>query len=56
MTALEYMEKQFQKHSKSYAREIERGAPKQDIDNILLKLRFYAEAADALRKVAEQEV
>ena len=55
MTALEYMEKQLNKHCTSYAKEVDRGAPKQDTDNILLKIRFYAEAVDALRKVAEQK-
>lgn len=50
MTALEYMEKQFQKHSATYVREVKRGAPKEDCDNILLKIRFYAEAMDALRE------
>ena len=50
MTALEYMEKQFQKHSHNYVREIKRGAPKEDCDNILLKVRYYAEAVEALKE------
>ena len=55
MTALEYMEKQFQKHSATYVREVKRGAPKEDCDNILLKIRFYAEAVEALREWRNNE-
>ena len=55
MTALEYMEKQFQKHSATYVREVKRGAPKEDCDNILLKIRFYAEAVEALRERKDNE-
>ena len=48
MTALEYMKKQLQKHCATYVREVKRGAPKEDCDNILLKIRYYAEAMEAL--------
>lgn len=51
MTAIEYMEKQCQKHLDDYVREVNRGAPKQRTDNILLKVRYYAEAVDALQCV-----
>ena len=51
MTALEYMEKQFNKHCADYAREVRRGAPKEDCDNILEKIKHYACAAEALKKV-----
>ena len=51
MTALEYMEKQFEKHCADYVREVKRGAPKKDTDNILAKARYYAEAAEALKRM-----
>lgn len=55
MTSLEYMEKQFQKHCNDYDREIKRGSPKKDTDNILAKVRYYAEAAEALKKVENKK-
>ena len=51
MEALEYMEKQLQKHSHNYVLGTKRGVPKEDLDNILLKIRYYAEAVEALKKV-----
>ena len=53
MTALEYMEKQFQKHCQDFLREIKRGAPRKDTDNILEKVRYYGCACEALRKVGD---
>ena len=55
MTELEYMEKQFKKHCHNYAREIKRCAPKEDCANILLKIRYYAEAVEALRGTGERK-
>lgn len=51
MTALEYMEKQFNKHCDTYVREVNRGAPTKDVDNILAKVVYYATAVEALKKV-----
>ena len=52
MTALEYMEKQIQKHSQNFHREFDRGVPKEQLFDIISKIRYYQEAADALRKVS----
>ena len=54
MTALEYMEKQLQKHRLNYERESARGVPQEMINNILNKIGYYAEAVDALKKIGEQ--
>ena len=51
MTALEYMEKQVQKHSKNFHREFDRGVPKEQLYDIIAKIGYYKAAADALRKV-----
>ena len=56
MTALEYMEKQVDKHCADYVREVKRGAPQKDVDNILAKIRYYAEAAAALKHTTEEKV
>ena len=48
MTALEYMEKQLQKHRLNYEREKARGVPEQMIQNILAKIGYYADAVQAL--------
>lgn len=56
MTALEYMEKQLQKHSMNLEREIKRGAPEADLCNIALKIGYYEEAVDALKMSAYVEV
>ena len=49
MTALEYMEKQIQKNHKKYYHEHERGASDEILDNIVAKIGYYEEAAEALR-------
>lgn len=49
MTALEYMEKQVQKHRINYNREVLRGAPEEVLQNIQEKLGHYEEAVAALR-------
>ena len=48
MTALEYMEKQIQKHQRSYERELLRGATEEMLYNIALKITYYKEAAEEL--------
>ena len=49
MTALEYMEKQIQKHQRSYEREMLRGATEEMLYNIKLKISHYEAAVEALR-------
>ena len=53
MTALEYMEKQVEKHRANFQREALRGAPAEQLRNIREKIWHYQEAADALRAVTE---
>lgn len=50
MTALEYMEKQFQKHLHTLRRELERNAPTDVICNICTKISHYASAVEALQR------
>ena len=50
MTALEYMEKQLQKHRLNYDRELLRGVPEEMLYNIALKITYYKAAVDALRE------
>ena len=51
MTALEYMEKQLQKHRMNYERELNRGVPEDMLFNIAMKCSYYKAAVDALRSV-----
>ena len=53
MTALEYMEKQLQKHRMNYERELNRGVPEDMLFNIALKCGYYKAAVDALRERKE---
>lgn len=55
MTALEYMERQLRKHARNYELEANRGASKQVTDNILAKIKYYAEAISALEKVGNTD-
>ena len=55
MTALEYMEKQVQKHRLSLIRELDRGVPKEMTDNIRLKIGYYEKAVEALRERKDNE-
>ena len=55
MTALEYMEKQVQKNYKKYYNEYERGASDEILDNIMLKISYYEQAACALRYIGAIE-
>ena len=49
MTALEYMEKQVEKHRQNYARENARCAPLEVLQNIEKKISYYEQAVEALR-------
>ena len=49
MTALEYMEKQVEKHRQNLARENVRCAPLEVIQNIEKKISYYEQAVEALR-------
>ena len=53
MTALEYMEKQFEKHSKNFEREFKRGVPNEMLYDIMAKISYYKAACEALRKVVD---
>ena len=53
MTALEYMEKQVQKHKLNLIREEARKAPWEVIYNIERKIGYYEKAVEALRKVGD---
>ena len=50
MTALEYMEKQLQKHRMNYDRELNRGVPEDMLFNIAMKCGYYWNAVEALRE------
>jgi hypothetical protein len=49
LTALEYMERQLQKHEMNYEREANRGVPRAMLDNIEAKIGYYEAAVNALR-------
>ena len=51
MTALEYMEKQVQKHRLNHIHAVDRDAPEEMLEDIRAKIAYYELAADALRKV-----
>ena len=51
MTALEYMEKQLNKHVQNYEREYARNVPDEMLNNIILKISYYHAAVEALKKV-----
>ena len=50
MTALEYMEKQAEKHRRNYEKEEARGVPNRMLRDILTKLHYYEAAVEALKK------
>jgi hypothetical protein len=54
MTALEYMEKQLQKHRLNYERESARGVPEEQLRNIEKKIGYYEAAVDALKAKEEK--
>ena len=53
MTALEYMEKQVNRHRQNYEHELVRGVPEDMLNNIALKISYYEQAVEALRKAEE---
>ena len=50
MTALEYMEKQWQKHRRNYEFRSVGGTPEKMLNDILEKIRHYEAAVRALKK------
>jgi hypothetical protein len=50
VTAIEYMERQVQRHRLNYDRESARGAHEEMLRNIRKKLGYYEAAVEALRK------
>ena len=50
MTALEYMEKQVQKHRRNFEAESKRGCPADMMHSILMKIHYYEVAVEALKK------
>ena len=53
MTALEYMERQLQKHRTNLECESARGVPEEQLQNIEKKISYYEAAVDALKKVGD---
>ena len=53
MTALEYMEKQVNKHRINYNREVLRNVPEEMLQNILAKINHYEAAVEALKVAAD---
>ena len=55
MTALEYMEKQVQKHNANFNREMKRGASDEILANIAHKINYYETAVKLLRERKDNE-
>lgn len=53
MSSLEYMEKQVMKNQANYERELKRGAPQKNLDDITVKIGHYKEAVKALKMMNE---
>ncbi|MBR5199222.1 MAG: hypothetical protein IKW20_05275 [Bacteroidales bacterium] len=53
MTALEYMEKQVQKHKLNFIKEFERNAPLEVLRNIRAKIGYYEKAVAALKEYSK---
>lgn len=53
MTSLEYMERKVVSHKLNFERQFSRGAPEEDLANIYAKIKFYKDAAEALRRVGD---
>ena len=51
MEALEYMEKQLNKHKANHAREYSRGVPEKMLNDIQSKIGYYEKAVEALKFV-----
>ena len=54
MTALEYMERQVQKHRVNFDRESARDVPEEMLQNIRKKISYYEAAVEALKKDGDQ--
>ena len=50
MTALEYMERQVQKHIQTFHREFDRGVSTEQLLDIVAKIRHYEAVVEALRR------
>lgn len=50
MTSLEYHERCVRKHYMNLEREFNRGAPAEVLNNIRLKIGYYEEAVEAMKK------
>ena len=48
MTAIEYMERQVQKHRQNFDRESARGVPEEMLRNIRSKISYYEAAVEAM--------
>ena len=55
MTALEYMERQVEKHRLNYYHEFAREVPEEQLQNIRAKIGYYEAAVEALRGAGEQD-
>ena len=53
MEALEYMEKQLNKHKANYTRESSRGVPEKMLNDIQSKIGYYEKAVEALKFVGK---
>ena len=53
MTALQYMQKQLEKHKVNLHRAIAKKSPDEEINGIKNKISYYDAAVDALKKVGE---
>ena len=53
MTALEYMERQLQKHRRNFLIESDRRVPEEQLENIRKKIGYYEAAVEALEKVGD---
>ena len=55
MTTLEFMEKELIKNIKNLEIQEQRNAPKENIENIKIKIGHYTKVCDLLRKETENE-
>ena len=55
MTALQYMQKQLEKHKVNLHRAIAKKSPDEEVDNIKNKISYYEAAVDALRKCGDNQ-
>lgn len=55
MTTLEFMEKELNKHLKNLEIQEQRNAPKDNIENIKIKIGHYTKVCDLLRREVKNE-